>query len=289
MRSKLFVPCSRPEFFARALAGDADAISFDLEDSVPHDGKDQARARLVEFLASDSMRAGPDKRIIVRVNALASAHFAADIAAIAALGVDFINVPKAERADDVRAAASAIDTAGKRNGRTEPLSLLVNIETPQALARAAEIARAHATVAGLQIGLNDLFEPLGIDRAEISHVHAALWTVRLASAQAGCFAYDSAYADLADEEGFRREAELARSMGFIGKSCIHPRQVGIANAVFERPGAELAAARRIVAAAQRAAAEGKGAFLLDGRMIDQPAITQARAMLANSVDVEREQ
>ncbi|WP_034158080.1 HpcH/HpaI aldolase/citrate lyase family protein [Sphingomonas sp. ERG5] len=289
MRSKLFVPCSRPEFFARALAGDADAISFDLEDSVPHDGKDQARARLVEFLASDSMRAGPDKRIIVRVNALASAHFAADIAAIAAPGVDFINVPKAERADHVRAAASAIDTAGKRNGRTEPLSLLVNIETPQALARAAEIARAHATVAGLQIGLNDLFEPLGIDRAQISHVHAALWTVRLASAQAGCFAYDSAYADLADEEGFRREAELARSMGFIGKSCIHPRQVGIANAVFERPGAELAAARRIVAAAQRAAAEGKGAFLLDGRMIDQPAITQARAMLANSVDVEREQ
>lgn len=172
MRSKLFVPCSRPEFFAKALAGDADAISFDLEDSVPEGGKVQARARLIEFLASDHARQSESgKRIIVRVNALASPHFADDIAAIAVAGVDFINLPKAERASDVQAAAAAIDTAGCSSGRTEPTGLLVNIETPRALAHAAEIACAHPIVAGLQAGLNDLFEPLEIDRTDLRHIH----------------------------------------------------------------------------------------------------------------------
>jgi len=284
MRSKLFVPCTRPEFFAKALAGDADAISFDLEDSVPEDAKAQARAQLRDFLSSDAAReSGPDKRVIVRVNAFDTAHFMDDLAAISGLRVDLLNLPKAERAEDVRAAAAAIEAATPRDASARPMGLLLNIETPRALACAAEIARAHPTVAGLQVGLNDLFEPLDIDRADLSHVHAALWTIRLASAQAGCFAYDGAYADLADEDGFRREAELSRSLGFLGKSCIHPKQVAIANAVFDRGGVELASARRIVEAARNAAAAGKGAFLLDGRMIDRPAIAHAEAVLAKWV------
>ncbi|MBW8812531.1 MAG: CoA ester lyase [Caulobacterales bacterium] len=281
MRSKLFVPATRPEFFAKALAGEADAISFDLEDSVPEDAKAQARANLRRFLGSDAANgARSDKRIIVRVNALATPHFAADLAALAGLPVDLLNLPKADGAQDVQTAAARAATLG--DGSAPPIGLLPNIETAQALARAAEIAGAHPTVAGLQVGLNDLFEPLGIDRGNLSHVHAALWAVRLASAQAGGFAYDGAYADLADEDGFRREAELSRSLGFLGKSCIHPRQVAIANAVFDRSAGELARARRIVAAAREAAAAGRGAFLLEGRMIDRPAIAQAEAVLARS-------
>jgi citrate lyase subunit beta/citryl-CoA lyase len=282
MRSKLFVPSTRPEFFAKALAGAADAISFDLEDSVPEAAKDDARAQLRAFLSSDAGRGGgPGKQIIVRVNGLGTPHFAADVAAIAGLRVDLVNLPKADRAEDVRAAAAAIEAAAGGDGSGRPVGLLLNIETPRGLADAAQIASAHPWVAGLQVGLNDLFEPLGIARSDPAHVHAALWTIRLASAQAGCFAYDGAYADPADDDGFRREAELARSLGFLGKSCIHPRQVALANAVFDRD-LDLAGARRIVEAAHNAAAAGVGAFLLDGRMIDRPAIARAEALLARS-------
>jgi citrate lyase subunit beta / citryl-CoA lyase len=212
MRSKLFVPCTRPEFFEKALAGDADAISFDLEDSVPEDAKSQARTQLRAFLDSDAGRqGGARKQIIVRVNAFGTAHFADDVAAISGLGINLLNLPKAEDVEGVRAAAAAIEA--HRGASAPPLGLLLNIETPCALACAAELAGAHPRVAGLQVGLNDLFEPLGIDRGALWHVHAALWTIRLAGARAGRFAYDGAYADLADEDGFRREAELSRSLG----------------------------------------------------------------------------
>ena len=101
----------------------------------------------------------------------------------------------------------------------------------------------------------------------------------MASGTAGCFAYDGAWPDIEDENGFRAEATLARSLGYRGKSCIHPRQVPIANAIFDRSDAA-PEARRVLAAAELAAREGRGAFTLDGRMIDRPAIEQARAVLA---------
>ncbi len=283
MRSKLFVPAARPELFAKALAGAADAISFDLEDSVAADGKAAARAQLNKFLRSNEARSGAaGKTLIVRVNPLNSPHFNEDLEAIGGLGIDLINLPKVEQAEEVRAAVAAIDWTDVGAGAAVPPGLLVNIETSRALVNATAIASAHPRVVGLQVGLNDLFEPLGIERSRLDHVHAALWAVRMASAAAGCFAYDGAYGGVADPDGFQREAELARSLGFTGKSCIHPSQVQIANIVFQQAESEFEAARRLVAAARTAAAQGKGAFLLDGRMIDRPAIAQAEAVLARA-------
>lgn len=274
MRSKLFVPAARPDFFAKALAGEADALSFDLEDAVPADGKAAARERLAEFLGSDA-RAASSKTIIVRVNAPDSPHFTADIAAIAGIGIDLVNLPKIEDAAALSVAADAVLAAT----RGTPLRLLVNIETPRALAAAASIAAAHPLVAGLQVGLNDLFAMLDADRGHIEHVHAVLWAVRLAAGEAGVFAYDGAWPDVDDPTGFEGEATLARSMGYLGKSCIHPRQIAPANAIFDRDG-DLAAARLLLADAAIAARDGHGAFVLDGRMIDAPAIRHARALLA---------
>ncbi len=270
MRSKLFVPCSRPELFAKALASAADALSFDLEDAVPESGKAEARNALADLLRSDAIRHSP-KTLIVRVNGLGTAHFAADVAALAGCRVDLVNLPKAERASDVHDAVSALPAAMTAD-------LLVNIETALGLSNAVEIAGSHPRVAGLQVGLNDLFAALQIDRGDERHGHAALWSIRVASGAAGRFAYDGAWPDLRDEDGFRREAELARSLGYRGKSCIHPRQVPIANAVFDTDSARIAA-RRLLAAAAAAEAEGRGAFTLDGKMIDRPAIEQARALL----------
>jgi citrate lyase subunit beta/citryl-CoA lyase len=281
MRSKLFVPGARPELFAKAMAGEADALSLDLEDSVPATGKAGARAAVADFVCSEAVQALA-KVVIVRVNAPETPWFEEDLRAVARPGVALINLPKLETPSAVRAAVRALEHAEAGNGVTTPIRLLLNIETPIALANATALAAAHPRVAGLQLGLGDLFEPLGIDRSDPANVHAVLFAVRMAAAQAGVFALDGAWPDIADTEGFSAEAQRARRLGYLGKSCIHPRQVALANAAFAPDEAELEAARRIVAAADEAALQGRGAFVVDGRMVDLPFLKRAQALLAGT-------
>ena len=279
MRSKLFVPGGRPELFAKAAASRADALSLDLEDSVPAEAKAQARASVAEFIAAENTRALA-KVIIVRVNAPGTPWFDDDLHAVARDGVALLNLPKIESADDLLAAIRALERAEAANAVDMPLKLLVNIETPKGLANAAAIAAAHPRVAGLQLGLGDLFEPLGIDRGDAANVHAVMFAVRMAAAQADVFVLDGAYPDITDEAGFTAEAQRARRLGLIGKSCIHPRQVALVNAAFSPGEAELERARRIVEAAQDARRRGLGAFVVDGRMVDLPFLKRAQALLA---------
>lgn len=279
MRSKLFVPGARPELFDKALGSEADALSFDLEDSVTADRKREARRLVVAFVSGDPVRRSA-KTVIVRVNAADTSDFEADIAALALDGVTLLNLPKIESAAALRAVIGVLQRAEAVNGVAKPIGLLVNIETPRALANAAEIASAHPRVAGLQLGLGDLFAPHGIDRHDARNVHAAMFAVRMAAAQAGVFAMDGAFADVGDAEGFTAEAHMARRLGFVGKSCIHPAQVALANAAFSPSDEELAAARRIVDAAAADEHRGIGAFLVDGRMVDAPFVRRAQALLA---------
>ncbi|HMH76945.1 MAG TPA: aldolase/citrate lyase family protein, partial [Candidatus Udaeobacter sp.] len=175
MRSKLFVPASRPELFAKALAGDADALSFDLEDAVQESRKADARRTLEEFLRQVSEQP-PGKILIVRVNGLTTPHFEADLRAVAWPGVDMINLPKPQSAEDVRAAAAALARVEAERRIERPIGILANIESPRGLRLALEIATAHPRVVGLQLGLGDLFEPYGIDRADARAVHATQLT-----------------------------------------------------------------------------------------------------------------
>lgn len=274
MRSKLFVPASRPELFDKALASEADALSFDLEDAVAPSRKPAARQALADWLASPAFLAAQSehpKKIIVRVNAADTSYFPEDVDALGGLPIDMVNLPKVESADALREAAARAAQAGLEG------ELLVTVETPQALARAAELAAAHPRVAGLQLGLADLFEPLGIDRYQPETLRAVMLALRLGAGCAGKYAMDAAYAWVRDGEGFRAEAQLARSLGFLGKSCVHPSQVAIANEVFGFSAEEIGAAERIVAASEAQA--GVGAFLLDGKMIDAPFVRRARDVL----------
>ncbi|WP_321938591.1 CoA ester lyase [Paraburkholderia sp. J8-2] len=281
MRSKLFVPASRPELFEKALASAADALSFDLEDSVAPARKPEAREALRALLVSPAVRER-GKVLIVRVNALDTPWFADDIAAVVQPGLDYVNLPKPESADDVRAAAAAIERAERANGVSRPVKLLLNVESPRALREAATLACAHARVAGLQLGLGDLFEPLGIARRDPAAVQQAMFSLRLAAGEAGVFAYDSAFANIKDAEGFRAEAELARALGFLGKSCIHPSQIALANDVFRPSDDEIAHALRVVEAARNAERDGVGAYVVDGKMIDAPFVERARALVQSA-------
>jgi len=286
MRSKLFVPGSRPELFAKALAGPADALSFDLEDSVAPDRKQEARQTLREMLRAQPAANGDEgagaKTLIVRVNAMDTPYFAADIAAVVQPGLHMVNLPKPDSVEDVRAAVAAIALAEQENGVRTPVKLLLNIETPRALRIAHELAAAHSRVAGLQLGLGDLFEPLSIARRENAAVQQAMFAVRMAAGEAGVFAYDAAFANIKDEAGFRAEAELARRMGFLGKSCIHPSQVAAANEVFRPSDEEIAHAVKVLAAAREAGAKGVGAYVVDGKMIDPPFFARAQAVVATA-------
>ena len=281
MRSKLFVPGDRPLLFAKAMAGDADMLSFDLEDAVPASAKDEARAQVVAFLRDAPQRAA-NKQVIVRINALHSPAWEDDLRAVLPLGVDLINLPKVESAERLKQAVAEIEAVEARLQVRGRSGLLVNIESPRALRHAAEIAAAHPRVRGLQLGLGDLFEPYGIRRADLRNVHAAQYALRMAAAEAGVFAYDAAFPGLDDEAGFRAEAETARALGFVGKSCVHPRQVAWANAAFAPTQEEIDAARQVVDAAR------DGAYAVDGRMVDAPFLARARAVLATVRHEERQ-
>src|SRR5262245_22424686 len=269
MRSKLFVPGSRPELFPKALAGEADAISIDVEDAVEESRKADARALVGEFLRTRD-RTIDRKVMIVRINALTTPHFEPDLDAIVGPNLDLVNLAMVETPDDVRAAAEAIARRERARGMAQPIRLLVNIETPRALRLAAELGKADPRVAGLQLGFGDLFEPHGIDRSDAAAVQQVQLAIKLAAAEAGVFAYDSAYANVKDADGYRREADVARRLGFIGKSCIHPSQVPLANEVFRPCDKEIAHALRVVAATKEATQKGIGSYMVDGRMIDAP-------------------
>jgi citrate lyase subunit beta/citryl-CoA lyase len=279
MRSKLFVPGSRPELFDKALQGEADALSFDLEDSVVEARKAEARNAVGGFVAN---ACGHDKTLIVRVNALDTPHFAADLAAVVRPGLHLLNLPKPETPEQVIEAAEALLRAERSNGVTQPVGLLLNIETPRALRNAAALAGAHPRVAGLQMGLGDLFEPLGVDRRDADVVHQVMFAVRMAAGEAGVFAYDGAFANIRDVDGYSAEAAMARRLGFLGKSCIHPSQIALANAAFRPTDAEIAHALKVLEAADAADAGGIGAWVVDGRMIDAPFLARARAIAASA-------
>jgi len=274
MRSKLFVPGSRPDLFAKAVASKADALSFDLEDAVAEDRKVEARAALAAFLRS----LPPDLRqaVVVRVNAVGTEHFAADMEAVIGPRLNMLNLPVVEDPAAIIEAASLLN----RLDEAGCIRVLVNIETPRGLRRAAELAAAHPRVAGLQIGYADLLEPCGISRADPAALASIRLAVRLAAAEAGIPAYDGAYAAVSNPEGYRAECAAARSHGFAGKTCIHPSQIAIANEVFMPAPEEIAHARRVLAAAAEAQAKGVGAFLVDGQMIDAPFLVSARAVVA---------
>ena len=281
MRSKLFVPASRPELFAKALASDADAISFDLEDAVEESAKPAARAELLTLFGA-GRAAMRGKQIVVRVNAVKTAHFQADLETVISEVVDIINLPMVESAAEVREAISRLESIEHQRGASHRTGILANIESPRGLREAADIASAHPRVTGLQIGFGDLFSPLGIPMSHGFACQAVRFAVRLAAGEAGIDAYDGAYVDIKNPDGFVEEATAARQMGFAGKSCIHPSQIALANDIFRPAQADIEHAVRVVEAARDATARGVGAFVVDGRLVDGPFITRAERLVAKA-------
>ena len=278
MRTKLFVPGSRPELFRKAALSATDAVSFDLEDAVAADRKIEARNAVAGFVHKHM--ADYKKIAIVRVNPVASPLFSADIAAVVGVGLHFISLPKVESQEDIKNAVAAIESAKKAAGLNREIGVLPTIETPKGLRLVFEIASADARVVGLQIGFADLFLPYGIDPEDDVASQNARFTVRMAAAEVGIPAFDGAFLNVTEESALKAEAKAARRIGFSGKSCIHPSQIPVLNDIFSPLPEELAFATKVLVAAEQAEARGLGAFTVDGRMVDAPVIEYARAVIS---------
>jgi citrate lyase subunit beta / citryl-CoA lyase len=265
-RSYLFVPATRPERFAKALESGAHAVIVDLEDAVPPADKDRARKALTEWLS-------PARPVLVRINAAGTPGFEADLALCARPGIAGIVLPKAENADDIERVVRA------SGGRVPVLPL---VETALGLWCARALGEAPG-VARLLFGSIDFQLDLGVRDDALLAYRAQ---IVLASRVAGIAApVDGVTTAIDDADTLRRDAERARELGFGGKLCIHPKQVAVVNATFRPTEGEIAWAQRVVAA--DAAAQG-AAVAVDGKMVDRPVLSQARAILAEAEHLPRD-
>ena len=268
-RSYLFAPGHNAKLLDRVFTAGADALMLDLEDAVPPAAKDLAR-RMVAAKLADPPAATPSGpvRAWVRVNAARTDLCAADLDAVAADAYG-IRIPKAESPEDVAWVAD----------RAPGKPIICAIESARGLLAAAEIAAAPG-VAHLALGGVDLQRDLGTDGSDTAALYGRSHLVVCSRAARIGPPIDSVYPRLADDDGLRAQAELARSLGFFGKSAIHPRQLPVLHAVFTPTEQELAWAREVLAAFE--AADGGAAALPDGEFVDLPVARRAERLLARA-------
>jgi len=262
-RSLLFTPADRPDRFARALTSRADAVCLDLEDAIAPGKKTEARAHAAAFLREHDL-AGPSI-IGVRINPLDSSWWAEDVAATA--GADFLLLPKA-----VSAVQLAMLRAARPNTPLWPL-----VETAEGLRNCWQIAAAPG-VEGVLFGAFDYAADVGctMDWEPLLFVRSQL---AAAAARARIQLLDAPSGELADMHGLRQQTLRVKALGFTGRACIHPAQIGAVNAAFTSSQAEIDAALRILEAFDAA---GEGVAQLDGKLLEKPVALAARRVLARA-------
>lgn len=269
-RCLLFVPGSRPERFAKAVATGADQVCIDLEDAVAPGDKETARAAVIAFLAQ--AQTGGNE-IGLRLNPVSSALGQADLAALAAAGVKpaFVMLPKVETPEELAAADAAL--AAMDTG------FIVQIETPKGLLDAREIVAASGRVQALMFGGFDYIVALRGRAGWESFFHPRVQLATIAAeANVGCM--DVPYLDIKDEAGLRSETDRVIALGFTAKAAIHPAQVDTIQSRYLPTAAELDYARRVVAAL---ADNGGGAVAVDGKLVDRPIEIAAERAIALGV------
>jgi citrate lyase subunit beta/citryl-CoA lyase len=264
-RSYLFAPGNNPKLLRRVFDAGADAVMLDLEDAVPPNAKDTARALVAEALL--------EHRAWVRVNGARTEHCAADLDAVAGRAAG-IRIPKTESAHDVQWVAD----------RVPDTPLICAIESARGVFAAQEIASVPG-VRHLAIGGVDLQRDLNCGPGDLPTLYARSHLV-LASRAAGIAPpIDSVYPHLDDEPGLRQQTQLARSLGFFGKSAIHPRQLPVLHEIFTPSEEELRWAREVVAAF--ASSGGGASRLADGEFVDLPVADRADQLLQLAASLPR--
>ena len=299
-RCQLFGPGSRPAIFEKMASSDADVINLDLEDSVAPTDKDSARANIIKAISDVDWG---DKTLSVRINGLDTPYWYRDVVDLleqAGERLDQIMIPKVGCAADVYtvdALVTAIETA---KGRTKKISFEVIIESAAGIAHVEEIAAASSRLQAMSLGAADFAASMGMQTTGIGGTqenyymlrdgakhwsdpwHWAQTAIVAACRTHGVLPVDGPFGDFSDDEGYRAQARRSATLGMVGKWAIHPKQIAVANEVFTPSDEAVAEAREILAAMETAKANGEGATVYKGRLVDIASIKQAEVIVRQS-------
>ena len=273
-RSVLYMPAANERALEKAKAIPADALIFDLEDAVAPDAKAEARERACAMFVAGGYG---NREITIRANGIGTLWHDDDLAAIAQAGPDGVVVPKVNSAADVH----AIEAALERHGAPDRTRIWAMLETPVAMLHAEEICGASDRLNVLVMGTNDLAKELHAQRVPSRQpLMGGLYLALLAARAADKVILDGVFNDIKDEVSFAAECSQGRQMGFDGKTLVHPSQVEPCNLAFSPEADEVELAVRIIAAFEEAEREGRGVVTVDGRMIENLHVDEARRVLA---------
>ena len=279
-RSVLYMPGANERALEKAQSIPADALILDLEDAVAPDAKPEARERVC---AAATSGAYGHREIAIRANGIGTSWHDDDLRAIAQAGPAAVVVPKVNSAAEVHQIEQALEAAGA----PDHTMIWAMLETPIAMLHALEIAESSTRLAVLVMGTNDLAKEL-----QAAHVpgrqplQQGLGLCLLAARAAGKVILDGVYNDIKDDAGFLAECIQGRDLGFDGKTLIHPSQVDPCNATFAPTDEEAERAGRVIAAFEEAEADGRGVVTVDGRMVENLHVEQARRTLAIVAAIE---
>jgi malyl-CoA/(S)-citramalyl-CoA lyase len=296
-RCQLFGPGSRPAIFEKMAASAADVINLDLEDSVAPDDKPAARANIIQAIGDVDWG---NKYLSVRINGLDTPFWYRDVVDLlekAGDRLDQIMIPKVGCAADVYAVDALVSAVEAAKGRNKRISLEVIIETAAGIAHVEEIAASSPRLQAMSLGAADFAASMGMQTTGIggtqenyymAHQGQKHWSDPWHWAQAaivaacrthGILPVDGPFGDFSDDEGFLAQARRSATLGMVGKWAIHPKQVALSNEVFTPSEAQVTEAREILAAMAKAKAEGAGATVYKGRLVDIASIRQAEVIV----------
>lgn len=284
-RTMMFVPGSNPSMIKDAYIYGADSIMFDLEDAVAVTEKDSAR-----FLVYNAIKTVDygDTELVVRINGLDTPFGRDDIEAMVRAGVDVIRLPKTDRKEDVHAVAAIIEEVERKIGReVGSTKMMAAIESPIGVINAYEIATASPRLIAIALGAEDYVTNMKTKRyANGMELLGARTQIIIAARAAGIYAIDTVYTEVDNEEGFRREVELIKQLGFDGKSVINPRQIKPVNEIYAPTAEEIKRSVAVIRAAREAEEKGLGVISLNGKMIDKPIVDRADRVLQLAIAVD---
>ena len=296
-RSELAVPGSNPALFAKAAASDVDYVFLDLEDAVAPGDKEQARRNVIEGLRDIDWR-GLGKTISVRINGIDTHYMYRDVVDVveqAGEHLDTILIPKVGVPADVYMVDAMVSQIEEAMGLTNPIGIEVLIETTLGMANVEAIATSSPRLEAMHFGVADYAASCRARTTNIGGLNPDYpgdqWHEGLSRMLVACRAYgirpiDGPFGDFNDPDGYMDAARRAAALGYEGKWAIHPAQIGLANDVFSPPADEVDRAHRILTALAEAAAEGRGAAQLEGRMIDAASARMAENVVAQAAAIQ---
>lgn len=299
-RCQLFGPGSNVKLFAKMAASAADVINLDLEDSVSPSDKDIARANVIEAINTIDWNT---KTLSVRINSLDTPYWYRDVVDLleqAGDRLDQIMIPKVGNAADIYAVDALVTAIEAAKARTKRVDFEVIIESAAGLVNVNEIAASSPRMVAMSLGAADYAASMGMQTTGIGGTqenyymlhgdnrhfsdpwHWAQTAIVAACRTHGILPVDGPFGDFSDDEGYRAQARRSATLGMVGKWAIHPKQIGLANEVFTPSAEAVAEAREILAAMAQATANGEGATVYKGRLVDIASIKQAEVIVKQS-------